>query len=109
LAFSFLSFAGPLAWPIVLILAGIVIWARAPVPAWFGLIAGIGAFLLFIGVIHLAETPCVIGPSGETILVSGSCGGLDAKPWLIIRSIAVALGIGLYLGARRRAMTVESP
>ena len=105
LAFSLLSFAGPLAWPLILILGAIVIWLRPPVRAGLGLISGIGLFVLFIGVIHLQDTPC----SSSGIVISAefsgvySCGGLDSKPWLIVGSAAFIAGIGLFVAARQRA------
>jgi len=111
LAFSFLSFAGPLAWPVVLFLVAIVIWARAPTRAWLGLIAGSGAFLLFIGIIHLNDTPCTQigaishGPGDGPY----SCGGLDSQPWLIVGGIVFAIGIGLFARPRRGVMNNESP
>ncbi len=104
LAFSFLSFAGPLAWPVVLIIGGTVIWARPPARAWLGLIAGIGTFLLFVGIIHLNDTPCTAigmishGPGDGPY----SCGGLDSEPWLIVGSVVFVAGIGLFVAARRR-------
>ena len=111
LAFSFLSFAGPLAWPIVIIVGAVVIWARPSARDWLGLVAGIGAFLLFIAAIHINDTRCP--PSGTTIVTgpggSYSCGGLDSKPWLIVGMIVFGAGIGLYTWARRKVMTVESP
>jgi hypothetical protein len=112
LAFSFLSFAGPLAWPVVVIIGAIVIWTRPPARAWLGLIAGIGAFLLFIGIIHIGDTPCAAiggmvshGPGDEPY----SCGGLDAKPWLIIGSVVLAIAVGSFARARRSVMSNESP
>ena len=105
LAFSFLSFAGRLPWPFILILSAILIWLRPPIRAEFGLISGIGVFLLFIGVVHLRDTPCP--PSGIVISadISGvySCGGLDSKPWLIVGSAVFVAGIGLFVAARERA------
>jgi len=105
LAFSFLSFAGPLAWPFILILGAILIWLRPPVRAGFGLVSDIGVFLLFIGVIHLQDTPCP--PSGIVISADfsgvSSCGGLDSRPWLIVGSVVFVAGIGLFAAARQRA------
>jgi len=109
LAFSFLSFAGPFAWPFILILGAAVIWVRPPARAWFGLISGIGAFLLFIAAIHLADAPCDTPAGIEALRTSGSCGGLDSKPWLIVGALVFALGFGLYLWARRRVMKTERP
>ena len=104
LAFSFLSFAGPLAWPVVLVFGAIVIWARPPARAWLGLMAGIGAFLLFIGIIHLNDTPCTAigtishGPGDGPY----SCGGLDSEPWLVVGSVVFVTGIGLFVAERQR-------
>ena len=105
LAFSVLSFAGPLAWPLILIIGGVVIWLRPPIRAGFGMISGIGVFLLFTGVIHLQDTPC----SSSGIVISAdfsgvySCGGFDSKPWLIAGSVALIAGIGLFVTARQHA------
>ena len=105
LAFSFLSFAGPLVWPVVLVFGAIVIWLRPPIRSGFGLFSGIGVFLLFIGVIHLQDTPC----SSSGIVISAdfsgvySCGGLDSKLWLIAGSVVLVAGIGLFVGARQHA------
>jgi hypothetical protein len=104
LAFSFLSFAGPLAWPFVLMLGGIAIWARPHGHAAFGIVTGFGVFLLFVAVIHLNSNPCP--PSGTLQSTAGigpsSCGGIDSKPWLIVGSAALVTGVALFMAAHRQ-------
>ena len=105
-AFAAALSVGGLALPFVVILAGLMIWARAPVHALLGLVAGVGALILFIGIIHIGDTPCPDGESGtvstETSPEFTSCGGLDAAPWLAVGATTLVAGSVVFALAERR-------
>ena len=101
LSFSFLSFAGLFALPLGAILLGLLI-AYAPdrIDRW-GLVAGVGSILLFVGVLNINSSPCP--EEGWVTVVPGegpySCGGLVPWPWLAAGALIVGTAIAIY---RRR-------
>ena len=98
-AFSVISFA---AGPFMIPFAGWLTWI-----AWrrterrrdvLGLVAGVGAFILFVGFLHVGDVPC----DSPRAPRRSSCGGIDAKPWLIVGSVIVAAGILPFLRPREK-------
>ncbi len=94
--FSFLSFAGPLLWPLAI---GLTWFATRKTPKdrdLLGLLAGLGLFILYIGLINVGSSPC--SESGIAFPDDGqsSCGGSDARPWLLVGLVALSLAILLY-------------
>jgi len=79
-----------------------------------GLIAGVAALLVFIGLLHIADTPCpesgiLFVPAGEQGVVS--CGGLDSAPWLVSGTLLLVAACVLYstVRGRRPQITEASP
>lgn len=104
--FSVLSFAGPFAWPFAIALTWLLVRHAPDRRDAIGLVAGLGTFLIFIGLIHVGDTLCpesgtLTIPAGETGTIS--CGGLDSRPWLAIGALILIGALLLYRMARRRA------
>ena len=108
---------GALALPFLVILVGMMIWARPQAHSLLGLVAGVGALILFIGILNLGNTAC----EDEGVLIDGvvvfesggegseqdgaetSCGGIPPAPWLAVGVTALAAGTALFAIAERRA------
>jgi hypothetical protein len=77
--------------------------------AW-GLIAGFGAVLLYVGVSNIGTVPCpqstisTTGGPGS----SATCGGMNASPWLAVGATLVVGALVAYWVVRRRGMTATS-
>jgi hypothetical protein len=90
----------------------LVVWlfGRRPGVDAFGLLAGIGTVVVWIGSINLNYHACSSGPaslslpaSGAARFVSYSCGGVNGVPWMIVGACAVIAAVVLYLVATRSA------
>jgi hypothetical protein len=100
--------------PVGLVLV-VVLSARRRRAASLGLLAGVGVVVTLIGSIHLDYQACsaihesdhlapgVAGP------VSGSCGGIDGVPWMIVGIALTVAAVVLYLHATRPALPGSSP
>jgi len=116
---------GALALPFVLVLGGMMIWARPPAHSLFGLVAGAGALILLIGIINLGDTLGNTGCEDEGTLVDGvivygyveggseedgaeiSCSDFSAWPWLAVGGTVLAAGTALFTIAERRTNEPE--
>ena len=104
-AFSVISFAGMFVLPLAVVLTWLLSRYAVDRRDAIGLIAGVAALLVFIGLLHMADTPCpesgvLFVPAGEQGVVS--CGGLDSAPWLVIGSLLLIAAGLLYSVVRRR-------
>ncbi|GMQ86440.1 MAG: hypothetical protein BMS9Abin07_2019 [Acidimicrobiia bacterium] len=101
---------GGVALPFVLLLGGLMIWARPPASSVLGLVAGVGALILFIGILHIGDTACAESGFADSSTVAegdDSCGGLDARPWLAVGATALAAGSGLFAVAEYKGSKVN--
>ena len=84
---------------VVLAARRIRVWPEA-----FGLLEGVAAIALTIGLLNLGNTPCP--SSGELVLRPGeheaSCGGFDPMPLLIAALILAVVGVAGYRRAGGR-------
>lgn len=95
--------------PIGLALVAWLLGRRPRVDA-FGLLAGIGTVVAWIGSINLDYHACSSGhvslslsASSAARSVSYSCGGVNGVPWMIAGGSAVVAAIAVYLVATRSA------
>ena len=103
-AFSFLSFVGPVVWPLAAALTWLAFKYTSQRRDALGLVAGAGAFVLFTGLLHIRDLPC---DSPRAATASG-CGGFDSKPWLIIGSIVLLGAVLLYRSVRQRQDSTDA-
>lgn len=70
-----------------------------------GSIAGVGLALVGIGLANLGSQPCPRHPASipPGQLVSTSCGGASARPWLVAGAIVLVAGLALAAGLWPRA------
>lgn len=99
--FSFLSFVGPVVWPLAIALTWLAFKYTPARRDALGLVAGVGAFLLFIGFLHVRDLPC----DSPRAVTASSCGGLDSKPWSIIGSLVLVGALILYRSLPKRQDT----
>lgn len=98
---SGVSQIGLLTVPIGVVLA---IWLARGNPGreMLGLLEGVGAIGVVVGLVNLDYRPC---PSGQVVLrpdqTSFSCGGFDGTPWLIAGLVVMALVPLAYRQLRR--------
>jgi len=102
---SAISFAGLFVVPLALVLSWLLFRYAMDRRDAVGLIAGVAAFLIFVGLLHIADTPCP--QSGVLIIPAGaegsvSCGGLDSFPWLASGSLLLIIAFVLYWLVRHR-------
>jgi hypothetical protein len=77
-------------------------------PAALGVVAGIGAVLTGIGGLHLDYHACNSTrgnghlAAGATRSISGSCGGVDGLPWMIVGVFLLAVATLIYLRVTHR-------
>lgn len=88
--------------PFAAVAAGLALRQTAGDAEVSGMVLGVGATLVFIGLLNLDYDPCsehgaVLGP-GETEV---SCGGTDPVPWLAIGAALAAISVAFYWTARR--------
>lgn len=117
-AFAAALSIGGLALPFVLILGGMMIWARPPARSLLGVLAGAGALVLALGLLHLGDTPCDrVGVEIDGVIVydygfegsETSCSDFNATPWLAVGGITLATGTGLFVVAERGAENEPEP
>jgi hypothetical protein len=94
--------------PALLLLGLLVAFAPYHRDRW-GLLAGVGALLLVIGVLNLDNRSCpeegwVARSEGGT----HSCGGLVPWPWLAAGALVVATAVFLYQRSRPDVSTPDS-
>lgn len=94
--------------PLGVVLFGLLVgYAPDPRDRW-GVLAGVGAVVVFVGVLHRNYQPCEAGwvlvPQGEEGL--SSCGGLDGRLWLVVGLLFIVTSLILY--RRRRAGAAAS-
>jgi hypothetical protein len=92
--------------PVGLVLVVALAQRRPTVDAW-GLLAGLGAIVAWIGSINLDHRACSshavrlsLTPAGSRS-ISYSCGGVNGLPWLVVGATAAIAAIVLYLLAAR--------
>jgi predicted membrane channel-forming protein YqfA (hemolysin III family) len=118
LAFTIVAIlsVGILAFPFFVALAAMMIWARPPRHSLLGLVAGIGALVLVLGVLHLADSGCQDeGTMVDGVIVYGygsddsetSCSDFNAMPWLAVGGALLVTGTVLFAAAERRASSTE--
>lgn len=82
---------------------------RFPGAPVVGLMTGGGLALVAIGIVNLGNHPCsrrpVSIPPGQ--LVSTSCGGPSARPWLLAGAIALVVGLALAAGLWSRSSALR--
>lgn len=88
--------------PLGLVLVVALCWRR-PTAEAFGLLAGLGVIVAWIGSINLDYRACTSHAVGLTLAPGGprsasySCRGINGLPWIIVGVSAVIAAIVLYL------------
>ncbi|MDH3605735.1 MAG: hypothetical protein OER12_01925 [Acidimicrobiia bacterium] len=94
--------------PFGMILFGLSIAYAPDTRDRWGVLAGVGAIGVFIGVLNLNYQPCDEGwvtvPPGED---SYSCGGFDGRPILAIGLLLIVVALIMYRRARANAATSD--
>jgi len=70
-------------------------------PEITGVLAGLGAFPLVVGLLNVGSTPCPSSGSAASGAASVSCGGFDPVPWLAAGTALIAAGLAAYSVLRR--------
>ncbi|MDQ4098345.1 MAG: hypothetical protein M3144_10825 [Actinomycetota bacterium] len=109
LSLSFLGAAsiGLFILPVALLALLLVTLMVRPWPEGAGLLEGMAALVLFVGLAHVGSTPCpetgshtvLVGEEGRT----WSCGGWEPLPWLLVGLALAAVGLAVYALARYRS------
>lgn len=78
-----------------------------PWPEMAGVLEGVAAMSLFVGIANLGATPCPATGSGTVRRGGGvpsgsSCGGFEPLPWLLVGLALAVIGLVTYLAARER-------
>ncbi len=76
-------------------------------PEMAGVLEGVAALSLFVGIANLGSTPCPAAGSGTVMRGGGvpsgsSCGGFDPLPWLLVGLALAVSGLFSYVVARER-------
>ncbi len=76
-------------------------------PEMAGVLEGVAALSLFVGIANLGSTPCPAAGSGTVQRGGGvpsgsSCGGFDPLPWLLVGVALAVIGLFTYVVARER-------
>ncbi len=76
-------------------------------PEMAGVLEGVAALSLFVGIANLGSTPCPAAGSGTLKRGGGvpsgsSCGGFDPLPWLLVGLALAVIGLFSYVVARER-------
>jgi hypothetical protein len=97
---------GIFAVPVGIVFALLLLRRHRDASGW-GFLAGLGVLVSVVGAINLDYQPCppgpvkgVIPPGGSS--VSGSCGGVDGLPWLIVGLVILAVAVAAYVVAHNR-------
>jgi hypothetical protein len=86
----------------------LLLWVahRAPGREAIGFFEGIGLVLILVWLRNRDYTPCPAGglsiPASAPPGTSVSCGGFDARPWLLAGLVSSLLAVVAYALARRR-------
>ena len=93
--------------PVAVLSMAVVGWTVRVWPEIAGLLAGMAALSLLVGVANLGSTPCPATGSGSVHAggagaTTSSCGGLDPWPWLAGGLVLAGLGVAVYVWARPR-------
>ena len=76
-------------------------------PEMAGVLEGVAALNLFVGIANLGSTPCPAAGSGTVQRGGGpasasSCGGFDPLPWLVVAVALAVIGLLTFVVARER-------
>ncbi len=110
-AIAGLASIGLLVLPFAIVVVVIMTRAHAPAGSAFGVLAGMGAMALFLGVLSLGYTPCdETGTLIDGDIVYGftqegdpdfdgetSCGGWPPWPFLATGAVLTTAGVGLFM------------
>jgi hypothetical protein len=80
---------------------------RAPGREAIGFVEGVGVVLLTVWFLNRDYTPCPANgrlsiPASAPPGTSVSCGGFDARPWLLAGVLVSSLALAAYVVARQR-------
>jgi hypothetical protein len=99
--------------PVAVVLVVVLTRRRSSADAW-GLLAGLGVVVAWIGSINLDYRACSshsvhlsLAATGRS--VSFSCGGVDGLPWLIVGGCAAGVAIVLYVLVTRSRLDGVEP
>lgn len=97
--FSVLSFAGLFTMPLAAVLTWLLIRYSSDRHDAIGLVAGVAAFLVYVGSAHIGELPC---PESGTLTIlpgeegSVSCSDFVSTPWLVGGMLLLVVALVLY-------------
>jgi hypothetical protein len=101
--------------PVGVLIVAVLRLRRPTAEAW-GLLAGIGAIVAWIGSLNLDYRACTTSNAGHlTLTVAGrssttySCGGVNGLPWLIVGGCAAGVAILAYVLMTRLRMNDGKP
>lgn len=110
LSFSVLGAAsiGLFVLPAALLALAVVGWTVRVWPEIAGMLVGVAALSLFVGLVNLGSTPCPASGSGFVSAdgrtgTTSSCGGLDPSPWLLVGVALAGAGLAVFALARDRS------
>lgn len=111
---SVLSFAGLFTLPLAAVLTWLLIRYSTDRRDAIGLIAGVAAFLLYVGSAHIGQPRCpesgilTVPPGGGSV----SCTNFVPTPWLVGGILLLVVALGLYRmvrGPHREKPKLETP
>jgi len=98
---------GIFAVPVGIVLAALLLRRHRDASGW-GFLAGVGVLVSLVGAINLDYQPCPAGPihgvipPGGGSSFSGSCGGVDGLPWLVVGLVMLAVAVAAYVVVQNR-------